>query len=389
MRTKVAIIGSGPAGLLIGHMLGQAGIENIILESRSRDHVRSRVRAGLLEQETVALLGRIGVGGRLKAEGIVHDGITISFDGQRHRIDVKALTGKEVTLYGQTEVVRDLTDARETAGAPTVYEAEVMALRDFSTENPRVVYRNNSQEHEITCDFILGCDGFHGISRACIPERSIQTFERVYPFGWLGVMADVPRASSDVVYAAHPRGFSLFSMRTPTRSRCYLQVPADDSIANWSDERFWDELRLRLDPDTADAVVAAPSVEKAIAPLRSFVAEPMRFGRLLLAGDAAHIVPPTGAKGLNLAVSDALYLSEALIEHYDEGSDAGLDGYSSRALARVWKAERFSWWMTSLLHAFPDQSPFERRVQEAERDYLVASLAARTVLAENYVGLLH
>lgn len=389
MRTKVAIIGSGPAGLLLGHILGQAGIENIILESRSRDRVRSRVRAGLLEQETVALLDRIGVGRRLKAEGIVHDGITISFDGRRHRIDVTALTGKEVTLYGQTEVVRDLTDAREAAGAPTVYEAEVVALQDFSTEKPRVVYRNNGQEHELTCDFILGCDGFHGISRTCIPERSIQTFERIYPFGWLGVMADVPRASSDVVYAAHSRGFSLFSMRTPTRSRCYLQVPADESIMNWPDERFWDELRLRLDPETAEAVVVAPSVEKAIAPLRSFVAEPMRFGRLMLAGDAAHIVPPTGAKGLNLAVSDALYLSEALIEHYDEGSDAGLDGYSSRALARVWKAERFSWWMTSLLHAFPDQDPFARRVQEAERNYLVASEAARTVLAENYVGLLH
>lgn len=388
MRTKVAIIGSGPAGLLLGHILGQAGIDNIILESRNRDHVRSRVRAGLLEQGTVGLLDRIGVGKRLKAEGIIHDGIAISFDGRRHRIDVKALTGRAVTLYGQTEVVRDLMDAREATGASTVYEADVLSLRDFDTESPRVVYRDDGQEHELTCDFILGCDGFHGISRTCIPERSIRTFERVYPFGWLGVMADVPSAASDVVYASHPRGFSLFSMRTPTRSRCYLQVTADDSIANWPDERFWDELRLRLDPETAESVVAAASIEKAIAPLRSFVAEPMRFGRLMLAGDAAHIVPPTGAKGLNLAVSDAMYLSEALIEHYEEGSDRGLDGYSSRALARVWKAERFSWWMTSLLHDFPDQSPFACRVQEAERNYLVASEAAKTVLAENYVGLL-
>ncbi|MGY6251628.1 4-hydroxybenzoate 3-monooxygenase [Bosea thiooxidans] len=388
MRTQVAIIGSGPAGLLLGHMLNSAGIENIILESRSRDRVRSRVRAGLLEQDTVALLDRIGVGRRVKAEGIVHDGITLSFDGRRHRIDVTALTGREVTVYGQTEVVRDLTDAREATGGTTIYEAEVVALKDFATHKPRVVYRKDGQECEIACEFILGCDGFHGISRASVPKSAIETFERVYPFGWLGVMADVPRASSDVVYAAHPRGFSLFSMRTPTRSRSYLQVPIDESIANWPDERFWEELRLRLDPETADAIVAAPSVEKAIAPLRSFVAEPMRFGRLMLCGDAAHIVPPTGAKGLNLAVSDAVYLFEALIEHYSEKSDAGLDVYSSRALARVWKAERFSWWMTTLLHTFPGQNSFDRRIQKSERDYLVSSQAAQTVLAENYVGLL-
>lgn len=389
MRTQVAIIGSGPAGLILGHLLQQAGIDTLILEARDRAYVRARVRAGLLEQGTVDLLTRMGVASRLHAEGLVHDGITLSFGGARHRIDCKALTGRTVTVYGQTEVTCDLIDAREKMGAETIYEADVLELKGFDSESPVIVFRENGQIRELKCDFILGCDGFHGISRRSVPEKSIEFFDRVYPFGWLGVMAEVPPAESEVIYANHPRGFGLFSMRTPTRQRCYIQIPLDETLEQWPDDRFWDELRLRLDPDTAAAVVVAPSVEKAIAPLRSFVAEPMRFGRLFLAGDAAHIVPPTGGKGLNLAVSDALYLSEALIQHYLEGSDAGLNGYSQRALARVWKAERFSWWMTTLLHDFPDMAPFQRKIQQTELEYLFSSKAAMTTLAENYVGLLY
>jgi p-hydroxybenzoate 3-monooxygenase len=389
MRTQVAIIGSGPAGLVLGHLLHQAGIDAVILEARDRDYVRARVRAGLLEQGTVDLLTKMGVAARLHAEGLVHEGIALSFGGARHRIDCKALTGKTVTLYGQTEVTCDLIDARERMGAPTIYEADVLELRDFEIERPCVIFKDRGKITELKCDFILGCDGFHGISRRSVPENSIKFFDRIYPFGWLGAMAAVPPAASEVIYANHPRGFGLFSMRTPTRQRCYIQVSLDETLEQWPDERFWDELRRRLDPETAAAVVVAPSIEKAIAPLRSFVAEPMRFGQLFLAGDAAHIVPPTGAKGLNLAVSDALYLAEGLIQHYQEGSEAGLDGYSQRALARVWRAERFSWWMTMLLHDFPDMSSFERKMQQTELDYLFNSEAAMTTLAENYVGLLH
>lgn len=389
MRTQVAIIGSGPAGLVLGQLLHQAGIDAVILEARDRAYVRARVRAGLLEQGTVDLLTQMGVAARLNAEGLVHEGITLSFGSSRHRIDCKALTGRSVTVYGQTEVTCDLIDAREAAGGKTIYEAEIMELKDFDTAKPKVVFKEKGSVRELACDFIVGCDGFHGISRRSVPEASIEFFDRIYPFGWLGVMAEVPPASSEIIYANHPRGFGLFSMRTPTRQRCYIQVSQEETLEQWPDDRFWDELRLRLDPETAAAVVVAPSIEKAIAPLRSFVAEPMRFGRLFLAGDAAHIVPPTGGKGLNLAVSDALFLSEALVELYQEKSAAGIDDYSRRALARVWKAERFSWWMTNLLHDFPGTTPFEKKMRQTELEYLFSSKAAMTTLAENYVGLLH
>lgn len=389
MKTHVAIIGSGPAGLLMGHILHQQGIDNIILEIRDRPYVRARVRAGLLEQGTVDLLSRIGVDQRLKAEGQAHNGIAFSFNGARQRIDINALTGQTVTVYGQTEITCDLIDAREAFGGQTLYEADIHALNGFDTDHPSVSFSHQGERHELSCEFILGCDGFHGISRQSVPASSLDIYEKVYPFGWLGIMAEVPQASSEVIYAQHPRGFGLFSMRTPTRQRCYIQVDADEDINNWPDERYWAELKTRLDPVTASQVVEAPSIEKAIAPLRSFVAEPMRFGRLLLAGDAVHIVPPTGGKGLNLAVSDAIYLSQALIEYYQEKSWAGLDNYSERALLRVWKAERFSWWMTNLLHTFPDQSSFDRKMQEAELNYLFSSDAALTTVAENYSGLLY
>jgi len=388
MRTQVAIIGSGPAGLLLGQLLHKAGIDTVILERRSQDYVLSRIRAGVLEQGAVGMLEQAGVAARLHAEGLVHHGIHVSVAGERFHVDLSTLTGgKAVTIYGQTEVTRDLMDARAAVGATTVYEAEDVALHGFDGTKPFVTYRHEGQERRLDCDYIAGCDGYHGVSRASLPQSALRLFERVYPFGWLGILAEVPPAADELVYVNHERGFALCSMRSATRSRYYLQCPVDEQVEAWSDERFWDELRLRLDPETADGVVTGPSIEKSIAPLRSFVAEPMRFGRLFLAGDAAHIVPPTGAKGLNLAASDVHYLSEALIEHYRDKANAGLDHYSQRALARVWKAERFSWWMTSLLHRFPDQTSFERRMQESELAYLAGSQAAQASLAENYVGL--
>ncbi|WP_406858136.1 4-hydroxybenzoate 3-monooxygenase [Alsobacter sp. KACC 23698] len=387
MRTQVAIIGSGPAGLLLGQLLHRAGVESVILERRSKDYVLSRIRAGVLEQGTTDLLSKVGVDARLKAEGLPHEGFAIGFANRRQRIDLKDLTGQCVTVYGQTEVTRDLMAAREAAGLTTVYEAEGVSLDAFDGASPRVHWTKDGRAHDLACDFIAGCDGFHGVSRASAPAGALETFERVYPFGWLGVLADVPPCSHELIYAGHDRGFALCSMRSPTRSRYYIQCGSDERVENWSDDRFWDELRHRLDPDAAANVVTGPSIEKSIAPLRSFVAEPLRFGRLFLAGDAAHIVPPTGAKGLNLAASDVHYLSEALIERYADRSEAGLDAYSGRALARIWKSERFSWWMTSLLHRFADQNAFERRMQEAEFIYLEESRAARTSLAENYVGL--
>jgi p-hydroxybenzoate 3-monooxygenase len=387
MRTQVAIIGSGPAGLLLGQLLHKAGVESVILERRSKDYVLSRIRAGVLEQGTTDLLSKVGVDARLKAEGLPHEGFAIGFANRRQRIDLKDLTGKCVTVYGQTEVTRDLMAAREAAGLTTVYEAEGVSLDGFDGASPRVHWTKDGRAHDLACDFIAGCDGFHGVSRASVPPGALETFERVYPFGWLGVLADVPPCSHELIYAGHDRGFALCSMRSPTRSRYYIQCGSDERVEDWSDDRFWDELRNRLDPQAAANVVTGPSIEKSIAPLRSFVAEPLRFGRLFLAGDAAHIVPPTGAKGLNLAASDVHYLSEALIERYADRSEAGLDAYSGRALARIWKSERFSWWMTSLLHRFADQTSFERRMQEAEFTYLETSRAARTSLAENYVGL--
>ncbi len=388
MRTQVAIIGAGPSGLLLGQLLSRQGIDNVIVERKSGDYVLSRIRAGVLEQGMVALLEEAGVADRLHREGLVHDGFSLAFAGARHRIDLKGLTGgKTVTVYGQTEVTQDLMRARAASGATTIYEAEDVALHDFDGASPRVTFVKNGVAHAITADFIAGCDGFHGVSRRAPPERAIQDFERVYPFGWLGLLADVPPAAHELVYASSARGFALCSMRSMTRSRYYVQVSLDEKLEDWSDQRFFDELRRRLPEDVAAAVTPGPAIEKSIAPLRSFVSEPMRFGSLFLAGDAAHIVPPTGAKGLNLAASDIHYLSQGLIERYRDHSEAGLDAYSGRALSRIWKAERFSWWMTTLLHRFPANTAFDERMQRAEFDYVANSAAASTSVAENYVGL--
>ncbi len=386
MRTQVAIIGAGPSGLLLGQLLQRHGIDNVILERQTPAYVLERIRAGIVEQGTVDLLNEVGVGARMQREGLVHDGTQICVEGVRHRIDFKALTGKAVTVYGQTEITRDLMEARAAAGAPSIYEAHDVSLHDFSGNRPRVTYRHDGGNGEITCDFIAGCDGFHGVSRRTVPPGAIKTFERVYPFGWLGLLSDTPPVSDELIYIRHELGFALCSMRSPTRSRYYLQCSLAEDVDAWPDERFWEELRRRLDDEARRVLVTGPSLEKSIAPLRSFVAEPMRFGQLLLAGDASHIVPPTGAKGLNLAASDVYYLSQALVEFFRQKSTAGLDHYSARALARVWKAERFSWWMTTLLHTFPD-SAFEAKMQLAELDYVFNSRVAATALAENYVGL--
>ncbi len=388
MRTEVAIIGSGPAGLLLGQLLAKQGISSVIVERQSRDHVLSRIRAGVLEQGTMNLLKQAGVDQRMHLEGLVHDGFLFAFNGRRHRIDLPRLTGgKTVMVYGQTEVTRDLMEAREAAGLVTFYQASEVVISGFDGNQPQVHFTADGVSRTLDCDFIAGCDGYHGICRKSVPADAIKTFERVYPFGWLGVLADVPPADPELVYANHSSGFALCSMRSTTRSRYYVQVALDEKMEDWSDERFFDELRRRLPEDIAAHVVAGPSIEKSIAPLRSFVAEPMRFGRLFLAGDAAHIVPPTGAKGLNLAASDVHYLSTALIEHYRDKSAAGLDRYSAQALTRVWKAERFSWWMTSMLHQFPETGAFGQRMQLAELDYVASSIAASTTIAENYIGL--
>lgn len=389
MKTQVAIIGAGPSGLLLGQLLFKAGIHNVIVERQSADYVLGRIRAGVLEQITVDLMDECGVGARMHREGLVHEGIELLFQGERHRIDFPSLTGgKTVTVYGQTEVTRDLMEARAAEGLPTVYEAgDSVGLHGFDGAHPKVRYVKDGKQHEIECDFIAGCDGFHGVSRASVPASAIRTYEKVYPFGWLGLLADVPPVFHELIYANTERGFALCSMRSPTRSRYYVQVPLEERVENWSDDAFWAELRSRLDPEAQERLVTGPSLEKSIAPLRSFVAEPMRFGSLFLAGDAAHIVPPTGAKGLNLAASDVKYLSSGLIQHYRDRNPEGLDLYSQRCLARIWKAERFSWWFTSLMHKFPGTGAFEQKLQEAELDYLVHSRAASTALAENYVGL--
>jgi p-hydroxybenzoate 3-monooxygenase len=389
MKTQVAIIGAGPSGLLLGQLLFKAGIHNVIVERQSADYVLGRIRAGVLEQITVDLMDECGVGARMHREGLVHEGIELLFQGERHRIDFPSLTGgKTVTVYGQTEVTRDLMEARAAEGLPTVYEVgDSVSLHGFDGAHPKVRYVKDGKQHEIECDFIAGCDGFHGVSRASVPASAIRTYEKVYPFGWLGLLADVPPVFHELIYANTERGFALCSMRSPTRSRYYVQVPLEERVENWSDDAFWAELRSRLDPEAQERLVTGPSLEKSIAPLRSFVAEPMRFGSLFLAGDAAHIVPPTGAKGLNLAASDVKYLSSGLIQHYRDRNPEGLDLYSQRCLARIWKAERFSWWFTSLMHKFPGTGAFEQKLQEAELDYLVHSRAASTALAENYVGL--
>lgn len=377
-------MGAGPAGLMLGRLLEQAEIEAVILERRSADYVLGRIRAGVLEQGSVDLLDRAGAGQRMHGEGLVHHGTGLLFDGQRLRIDFSELVGRPVMVYGQTEVTRDLMQVRR---GLTIYDAEDVELHDFDGERPSVSFRKDGVTQRIECDFIAGCDGFHGVSRNSVPPSALSTFERVYPFGWLGLLVDRPPVAEELVYAHHQRGFALCSQRSPTRSRYYVQVGADEDVSGWSDDRFWDELRRRLDPAIAEALQTGPSIEKSIAQLRSFVVEPLRFGRLFLAGDAAHIVPPTGAKGLNLALRDVALLADALIEARQERSDAGIDAYSARALERIWRAERFSWWMTSLLHVFPEGGDFGRRIQRAEFDYLRHSRAAQESLAENYVGL--
>jgi p-hydroxybenzoate 3-monooxygenase len=388
MRTQVVIIGSGPSGLLLGQLLAKAGIDAVILDRVGKDYILGRVRAGVLEQGTVGLMDEAGAGSRMHAEGLPHDGFSLAFDGRDHRIDLKELTcGKGVMVYGQTELTRDLMLHREASGATTIYDASSVCPHNFDGQSPYVTYEIGGVTHRIDCDYIAGCDGFHGVSRKSIPERAIRTFEKIYPFGWLGILADVPPVSHELIYANHPLGFALCSMRSETRSRYYLQCPLDEKIEDWSDDRFWDALRRRLPAHHAETLVTGASFEKSIAPLRSFVAEPMRFGRLFLVGDAAHIVPPTGAKGLNLAASDVHYLASGLAEYYQDRSLAGIDTYTARALSRVWKAVRFSWWMTTMMHRFPETGAFDQKIQEAELDYLTHSRAAATALAENYVGL--
>jgi p-hydroxybenzoate 3-monooxygenase len=384
MRKQVAIIGAGPAGLLLGHLLRQAGIEAVIVERQTEEHVLSRIRAGVLEQTTTDILHRLGIDERLNAAGLAHDGFNLA-DGERLiRIDISGLTGRHVTVYGQTELTRDLIDAAPARGLEIIWHSPVTAISGLEDERA-VVEHGDGQT--IECDFVAGCDGFHGPSRNAIPEKLRSVFERAYPFGWLGVLADVAPCNEELIYASHDRGFALASMRSHTRSRYYVQVPLTEKLEEWPDERFWDEVSLRLGPEAARNVTRGPSIEKSIAPLRSFVSEPMQYGRLFLAGDAAHIVPPTGAKGLNLASSDVAYLSEALIGFYRTGGGEALEGYGTKALARVWKAERFSWYLTKLMHRFPDDGSFERRMQMAELDYIAQSRAMQTAIAENYVGL--
>ena len=387
-RTQVAIIGAGPSGLLLGQLLYKAGIDAIILERQTGDYVLSRIRAGVLEQVCIDLLNEAGVGQRMHAEGLVHSGFDLLFKGERHRIDMNQLTGgKNVMVYGQTEVTRDLMEARAELGLPTVYEANNVQVHEFETNKPRVTYEKDGVTHTIECDFIAGCDGFHGVCRASAPKDKIREYEKVYPFGWLGLLSDTPPVHHELIYANSPRGFALCSQRSKTRSRYYLQVPLTDKVEDWSDEAFWDELRNRLDPEARTKLVTGPSIEKSIAPLRSFVTEPMRFGRMFLAGDAGHIVPPTGAKGLNLAATDVKYLSTAIIEYYKENSELGIDTYSERCLRRIWRAERFSWWFTQLMHRFPGEGEIAQKFQEAELDYLVHSESGSRTIAENYVGL--
>jgi p-hydroxybenzoate 3-monooxygenase len=387
VKTQVAIVGAGPSGLLLGQLLHKAGIANIIVERVSAEYVLGRIRAGILEQVCIDLMDEAGVGARMHREGLVHGGIELMFGGRRHRVDLDRLTGgKNVMVYGQTELTRDLMDARSAAGLPTVYEAGSVAVHDFDSPKPRVTYTKDGGSHTIECDFIAGCDGFHGVCRASAPRGAITEYEKIYPFGWLGLLSDTPPVADELIYVNDSRGFALCSMRSRTRSRYYLQVPLTDQVEDWPDEAFWRELRLRLG-EAGTHLASGPSIEKSIAPLRSFVTEPMRFGRMFLAGDAGHIVPPTGAKGLNLAATDVKYLSGALIEFYRERSEAGIDAYSARCLRRIWRAERFSWWFTMLMHRFPDDGAIVAKFQQAELEYLTHSESGLRTIAENYVGL--
>lgn len=387
MRTQVAIIGGGPSGLLTSQILHRAGIDTVVLEARSRAHVLSRIRAGVLEWGTVELLRRAGVGERMDREGFVHEGVFLSARNAQFRIDFVRQVGRPVMVYGQTEITRDLYGARDAMGGVVIDEAEGVTLHGLDGDAPWVTYVKGGTEHRIDCEMVLGCDGFHGVSRRSIPKSALSEYETVWPFGWLGVLSETPPVSDELIYANHERGFALCSMRNRNLSRYYIQCAADEPLEKWPDDAFWAELKRRIPAEAAERLVTGPSIEKSIAPLRSYVCEPMRWGRLFLAGDAAHIVPPTGAKGLNLAASDVHYLTQALIAWFRDGEAEGIDRYSERALRRVWKAERFSWWMTRILHRFPGQNPFEQRMQEAELDYLAGSAAAQTAMAENYTGL--
>ena len=384
--TQVAIVGAGPSGLLLSQLLRRNGIDSVVLESRSQDHVQARIRAGLLEWTTVELLQEAGVGARMMRDGLVHDGFDIAFANGRHRIDLKGLTGRSVLVYGQTELQKDLVKARAGEPGAVLWQVGEVVLQDWDTHQPRVTYTHAGTPHELRCDFIAGCDGYHGVSRGGVPPEKRSQFERVYPFGWLGLLADVPPLHEELVYANHERGFALCSMRSRGRSRYYVQCSLEDKVEQWPDGRFWDELHARLPERYAGRLITGPSLEKSIAPLRSLVTEPMQFGRLFLVGDAAHIVPPTGAKGLNLAAADVRVLARGLIEFYRSRSSTLLDEYSARALSRVWKATRFSWWFTTLMHRF-SADPFAQRLQLAELEYLSRSTAASQTVAENYVGL--
>lgn len=388
MRTQVGIVGAGPAGLLLAHLLHQQGIESIVVEKRSREYIESRVRAGVLEQGTVDTLNEAGVGERLRRQGLIHHGIELSFNGARHRIDMHELTGgRAITVYGQQEIVKDLIHARLDTGLPLHFEVEDTGIHDPDTNSPKLRFRKDGKAHEITCDFIGGCDGFHGICRGAIPADTLQIFERVYPFGWLGILAKSKPPSEELIYCHHERGFALFSMRAPDITRLYIQCEPDDDLANWSDDRIWNELAARLDSGSDLELKEGPILQKGITPMRSFVTEPMQFGRLFLAGDAAHIVPPTGAKGMNLAIADVRVLSQALAAFYQTGNRALLEAYSNKCLRRVWRVQHFSWWMTSLLHRFPKQGEFQQRLQLSELEYVTSSRAASKVLAENYAGM--
>jgi len=386
MQVQVGIIGAGPAGLILCHLLNRAGISSIVLEKHSRSYVEERVRAGVLEQGTVDLLVEMGLGERMQREGLVHNGIEVQFSGRRHRIDFKALTGKGITVYGQNEVVKDLTDARLAQGNPIVFEAEEVSIHAVDTEHPKIRYQKEGNAVEVRCDFIAGCDGFHGICRPSIPPGVLTIYERTYPFAWLGILAEAPPSSEELVYSNHERGFALLSMRSSRISRLYLQCTPDEDLNAWPDDRIWEELEMRLQIP-GWTLIRGPVLQKGVAGMRSFVVEPMQYGRLFIAGDAAHIVPPTGAKGLNLAAADVRVLAHALSMFYTSGNRSVLDRYSEICLRRVWKAQRFSWWMTSMLHRFPDESSFDRRRQLAELDYVTSSHAASQSLAENYVGL--
>ncbi|WP_295719123.1 4-hydroxybenzoate 3-monooxygenase [uncultured Halovibrio sp.] len=388
MKTQVAIIGAGPSGLLLGQLLTRQGIDNVIVERKSGDYVLSRIRAGVLEQGMVDLLREAGVHERMDREGLPHSGVELAFDNHRVRVDLAGLTGgSTVMVYGQTEITRDLMEAREATGGRSIYEATNVQPHDLETDHPYLTFDKDGETHRLDCDYVAGCDGFHGVSRKSIPQDRLKEFERVYPFGWLGLLADTPPVTEELIYAQHERGFALCSMRSETRSRYYLQVPSDEKVEDWSDERFWEELKRRIPSDVAANLVTGPSLEKSIAPLKSFVAEPMQHGRLFLAGDAAHIVPPTGAKGLNLAASDVNTLYRLMVKVYHEGRTDLIPNYSPTCLKRVWKAERFSWWMTSMLHRFTEEEDFAARMQQAEIDYVTSSEAGLKTIAENYVGL--